>query len=123
MKANPKIQPLWLKFLRWCARIIAILFVAFFLMMFIGEGSQSKGLQLGTCDYTLLSLYGFYLTGLIIGLWREGLGGLFSLVFLVIHIGILRMEGTGSVVFYIMLLPSKLYLLSWHFHREAARQQ
>jgi hypothetical protein len=127
MIANTKTRPIWLKILRWCARIIAILFVAFILMMFIGEGgfwSQPKGLPLRMRDYVLLSLFGLYVAGLVIGLWREGLGGLISLAFIVTHIVILSAEGIKNLTyFYVMLLPGILYLLSWYFHRRLIRQQ
>jgi len=49
-------KPLWLSILRWGARIIALLFVAFFLVMFIGEGgiwSQPKNLPLEMRDYAI----------------------------------------------------------------------
>ena len=124
METTTRSKPVWLTILRWGARVIAIIFIAFFLIMFIGEGgfwSQPKGLPLGTRDYALLSLWGLYFIGLIIGLWREGLGGLISLVFILLHIGFLQMEGTISSVFYMMLLPGILYLLSWYFHRRFER--
>jgi len=35
-------KPLWLTILRWSARIIAVLIVAFFLFMFIGEGLNAR---------------------------------------------------------------------------------
>jgi hypothetical protein len=127
MEANTKTKPLWLKILRWVARIIALLFIIFILAMFIGEGgfwSQPKGAPLGLRDYLLLSLFGLYVIGLIIGLWREGLGGLISLVFMAIHIIILSSEGIKHLTyFYAMLLPSLLYILSWYYHRLLARQQ
>jgi len=127
MESNARSKPLWLKILRWGARIIAIFFIFFILGMFIGEGgvwSQSKGIPLGLRDYVLLSLFGLYLVGLMIGLWREGMGGLISLVFLAIHIIILSSEGIKNLTyFYLMLLPSLLYILSWYFHRIWALQQ
>jgi len=119
-------KPLWLSILRWGARIIALLFVAFFLVMFIGEGgiwSQPKNLPLGMRDYAILSLYGFYLIGLFTGLRWEGLGGLISLVFMTILIVILASEEHNIVIFYVFFLPSALYLLSWYFHRRPAQQQ
>ena len=95
--------------------------------MFIGEGgtwSQPKELPLGFRDYALLFLFGLYVAGLVVGLWREGLGGLISFVFMVIQIGILLSEGHKNLYyFYLMLLPSVLYILSWFFHREFAGKQ
>lgn len=123
MKENTGTKPLWLSILRWGARIIAILFVAFFLMMFIGEGgfwNQPKGAPLGARDYIILSLWGLFMIGLIIGLWREGLGGLISFIFLLAHIIVLKVEGSSTgIYFYLMLIPSILFLSSWYFHRRA----
>jgi hypothetical protein len=120
-------KPLWLMILRCCARIIAILIVAFILIIFIGEGgtwSQPKNLPLGSRDYIILSIWGLYIVGLIIGLWREGLGGLISLFFMAIHIVILSAEGDRHLTnFYVLLLPGILYVLSWFFHRGMVRQQ
>jgi hypothetical protein len=126
MEANTRNKPLWLTILRWAARVIAILFVTFFLVMFIGEGgiwSQPKDLPLGMRDYALLSLYALFFIGLLIGLRWEGLGGLISLVFMAIHIVILASEGHNIVIFYFFLLPGILYLLSWYFHRKLAQKQ
>ena len=126
MEAINKKKLLWLTILRWSARIIALLIVLFSLAMFIGEstGGRSAGAPpLQTRDYIILSLWALFIIGLIIGLWREGLGGLISLVFMTIHIIILQMEGATSVIFFVMLLPSILYILSWYFHRRWARQQ
>jgi hypothetical protein len=126
METQSGTKPLWLTFLRWSARIIAILIIIFSLFMFIGEsigGRSANASPLQTRDYIILSLWALYIIGLIIGLWREGLGGLISLVFMAIHIIILQMERVNSVIFFVMLLPSILYLLSWHFQRRWAPQQ
>ena len=120
METQSGTKPLWLTILRWSARIIAILIIIFSLFMFIGEsigGRSADAPLLQTRDYIILSLWALYIIGLVIGLWREGLGGLISLVFMAIHIFILQMEGSNSIIFFVMLLPSILYLLSWHFQR------
>jgi hypothetical protein len=126
MGAQSGTKPLWLTILRWSARIIAILIIIFSLFMFIGEsigGRSADAPPLQTRDYIILSLWALYIIGLVIGLWREGLGGLISLVFMAIHIFILQMEGSNSIIFFVMLLPSILYILSWYFNRRWARQQ
>jgi hypothetical protein len=109
-----------LKFLRWTARITAILIAAFCLLMFFGEGIQDhspNAIPLVTRDYIILSLWALFIIGLIIGLWWEGLGGLISLVFMVTHIVILQIEKGIPVIFYFLLVPGILYLLSWFYHR------
>ena len=122
MEAKNGNKPLWLTILRWIARIISIIFIAFILIMFIGEGgtwSQPPNLPLGMRDYVLLSLFGLYLVGLVIGLWREASGGLLSFGFLMIHIIILAYYGNVPILFYIFFLPSLLYLLFWYLYRRS----
>jgi hypothetical protein len=111
--------------LRWSARIIAVLIVAFFLFMFIGEGLNGRPVgspQLVARDYILLSLMALFNIGLLIGLWKEGLGGLISLVFMATIIIIHQIEGIKPVIFYFALLPGILYLLSWYFHRSLTQK-
>jgi hypothetical protein len=115
-------KPIWLSILRWTARIIALLFVIFFLFMFIGEsiGSSSHNAHLHWRDYILLSLWGITIIGLLIGLWREGLGGLLSLVSTLVQIIILKSEGHSNFnyfYFYIFLVPSILYIIYWYFNK------
>ena len=118
-------NPLWLKIIRWCTRIIALLFIAFILMMFIGEGgfwSQPANMPLTTRDYVLLSVMGIYWIGLIIGLRWEFWGGLISLAFMSTLILSLRFTQTGGFWFDLMLVPGLLYLLSWYLHRRHFKQ-
>ena len=127
MEENTEIKLLWLKILRLVARNIAIIFIIFILAMFIGEGGvwkfSSASIPLHTRDYIILSLWGLYVAGLLIGLWRERLGGLLSLVFMAINIIIFTIEGDKNLTnFYVLLLPSILYILSWYFHHRFARQ-
>src|SRR5512146_2921029 len=109
---TPK-KPLWLKILRWTARIIAIIFIVFILVMFIGEGgtwSQPRSRPLDFRDYALLFVFGMYVVGLIIGLWKEGLGGIISFVFMAGLIIYMLSEGHNNLTyFYVMLLPSILF--------------
>lgn len=119
-------KKLWLLILRWSARIIAILIAIFFLLMYFGEGIQNHSPNSQTLvarDYILLTLKALYIIGLIIGLWREGLGGLISLVFMTTQIIIHQTDGVGSAIFYYMLLPSILFILSLYFHRRLAQQE
>jgi len=127
MKANLNIthKNTNLKILRWTARIVAIIVVAFFLMMFIGEscqGRSSNAPSLSARDYILLSLMGLYLVGLIIGLWREFLGGLISFLFMAANIIVLEVEKGNLNIFYYMLIPSILYFLSWYFSRKESKK-
>lgn len=110
----------WPNILRWTARICAMIFVIFFLFMFIGEsmGSSSHNTPFHWRDYFILSLWFLTVIGLIIGLWREGLGGLVSLVSTLIHFTYLTFEGDKVPIFFFILVPSVLYLISWYYHRQ-----
>ena len=73
--------------LRWIARITGILIVAFTLFFFIGEVFEGQQRHDGSAlaSYTPLILiifviWGIALAGLILALWKEGLGGGISLV-------------------------------------------
>jgi hypothetical protein len=128
MQAKNGNKPLWLSILRWAARIVAILFIVFIPLMFIGEGGIWK-YSAGTRpshvkDYMLLLLVVLYLGSLIIGMWRNGLGGFLSLVFIIALMAIFASEGMKNLTyFYIMLLPSLLYIIPWYFHRRFERQK
>jgi hypothetical protein len=113
-------KPVWLKIIRWTARILALLIIILILVMLIGEsiGSSSHKINLSDRDFLLLSLWGITLIGLGIGFWREGLGGLISLVSTLSHIIILSSEGVGNLKsFYVFLVPSILYLMYWYFNK------
>jgi hypothetical protein len=113
-------KPVWLKIIRWTARILALLIIIIILVMLIGEsiGSSSHKINLSGRDFLLLSLWGTTLIGLGIGFWREGLGGLISLVSTLSHIIILSSEGVGNLKsFYVFLVPSILYLMYWYFNK------
>jgi hypothetical protein len=112
-------KPVWLRILRWAARIIALLVVAFFLMMFIGDSmGNNSDLPLTSRDYFIFSLFGIAMVGLVIGLWFEFTGGLIGLISTFAHIIFLSAKGHGGLLFfYLMLIPSILYLLSWYFNK------
>jgi hypothetical protein len=113
-------KPVWLKIIRWTARILALLIIIIILVMLIGEsiGSSSHKINLSGRDFLLLSLWGITLIFLGIGFWREGLGGLISLVSTLSHIIILSSEGVGNLKsFYVFLVPSILYLMYWYFNK------
>jgi hypothetical protein len=114
-----------IKTLRWTARIIGTLFVAF--TLFIGIGEMLEGYinhrpaASSTFDTTLIITFTFWgigLAGLILALWKEGLGGIISLVSFIIFnflVGINTKPGGAhySSVLLIFLIPSILYLICW----------
>ncbi len=120
MKTTTQKRLVWLNIIRWTARILALLIIIFILFMFIGEsiGSSSRKVNLSARDFLLLSLFGITLIGLGIGFWREGLGGLISLVSTLSHIIFLSINGVGNLFyFYVFLVPSILYLMYWYFNK------
>jgi hypothetical protein len=127
MKPGVYQKPVWLKIIRWMARIIALLVVAFFLMMFIGEslGNASQtSHSLNSREIFIFTLFGMTMVGLVIGLWLELIGGLISLISTLTHIIFLTTEGTGGLTFfYLMIIPSFLYLLSWYFNKTLALRE
>lgn len=127
MEGQYQNKPLWLAILRWTARIIAILFIILIcgraLSMYLGTSKFVLRLALLFQQekiYLSLALLTLFIIGLLIGLKWEGLGGLFSLVFIAIIF--ITLTGFTDLSQYLLLLPSVLYLLSWHFHRKWSRQ-
>jgi hypothetical protein len=118
-------KPLWLSIIRWSGRIIALLFAIVLFIMFISEDMSPiiRLAQRFEKHYFILSLWILTPIGYLIALWREGLGGLISLISTLTHIVFLSREGFGDFIFFylflsILLIPSILYLLYWYFNRK-----
>ena len=79
--------------------------------------------------YFIMNLWILTPIGYLIGLWKEGLWGLISLVSTLTHIVFLSREGFGDAIFVfylflsILLIPSILYLLYWYFNRKVIGKQ
>jgi hypothetical protein len=131
MKKNPY------NLLRWIARISGSLIVIFTLFMFIGEfieGQQKQpGLNLSTYSPIILTMFviwGIALAGLVLALWKEGLGGFISLVsYILVYILNLfnkdaSMRGSAIIitVFLILSIPSILYLVYWKLNKDELRK-
>jgi hypothetical protein len=127
MKTKNGNKPQWLYILRIGARSVALIFIILILFLPIGEGGlwkHSSGAHTSqVIDYLLLFLFGMYIGGLIVGFWREGLGGLISFGFMMTRIIIFAYYWNVPILFYILFLPSLLYLLSWYFHRGYLQQE
>jgi hypothetical protein len=125
MESTIQKKPIWLNSIRWSARIIALLFVIVLFFMFISEDMSPiiRLLQRVDKHYFIMSLWIITPIGYLIGLWREELGGLTSLISTLTHIVFLPREGLGNsiFIFYLLvsalLIPSILYLLYWYFNR------
>lgn len=118
---TPKTDPS-LKALRWAARIIGTLTVAFTLFMLIGSFIEGYNRNQGKLDYPFdfLTTLGFVfwgigLLGLVIAWWREGLGGMLSLGAMIIFIALVYFNPASnfSIVLVGFLLPPVLYVAYW----------
>ena len=116
------------KSLRLTARITGTIFVIICLFLIVVaylEGNQSNSVTvskppdiLGIASVVFLLIA---LTGLIIGWWRAGIGGLISLFGFIIA-GVLSIIDPKLIfnlpVFLILLVPSILYLVCWWLAKE-----
>ena len=114
--------------IRWAARIIGTLMVAFTLIFFIGsmlEGRNKPGPGLDTYTIITFVVWGMGLAGLILAIWKPGIGGLISLLsFIVFNILVAintNPDSSYTVVLLIFLLPSFLFLLFWWFKKSSIK--
>jgi hypothetical protein len=121
--------------LRWTARITGILMVAFTLFFFIGEIIEGHQKHTGSAFASfapiiliIFVIWGIALAGLVLALWKEGLGGIISLIsFMLMYILNLfnkeaSMRGNAITVFLIFSIPSILYLVYWKLHKDELRK-
>jgi len=120
--------------LRWIARIAGTLMVLFTLFMFIGELLESQKRHGGSAlsSFTpliliIFALWGIALAGLLLAIWKEGLGGIISLLsFILMYILNLfnkeaSMRGNAIAVFLFLCIPSILYLVYWKLKKDDER--
>lgn len=117
--------------LRWTARTIGTLLVVFTLFMATGEmldgyhrtGRISfetfNGLEIVTFIFWFLGL-----AGLIWAWWKEGAGGFFSLICLVIFLILVKSnpEAHFASLLLVFLFPSVLYILYWRLTKKAGHR-
>jgi len=115
-----------LNIIRWSARIIGTLIVAFTLFIGIGElleGRSRPASEPNIYNIITFVVWGTGLSGLILAIWKEGLGGIVSLLCFIIFNILAAMNPTpGSRYMYTLLffmLPSLLYLLYWWLKRNS----
>ena len=127
-------NPLWLKIIRWCARITGSLLVVFTvifgIMNYIDGLSRNNGSPLSSFNMIIILLFivwGIALAGLVIALWKEGLGGCISLVCFVI-MPVLNLFNPASpsrrsyMVFLIFIIPSLLYIYYWWLTKDISQK-
>jgi hypothetical protein len=114
-------KPVWLRIIRWTARIIAVLFAIILFFSFTTE--DMNPFSINPQNYFYLSMWVLIPIGYLIGLWKERLGGLISLVSSLTLILILSTREGHHYSFYfylilcIFLIPCILYLTYWYFNK------
>ena len=122
--------------IRLAARIIGTLLVIFTLVFgianFIYGLNRTNGSPLASFSTLIIIIFiiwGFALAGLVVALWKEGLGGCISLVsFLLMYILNLfnkeaSMRWSAITVFLIFCIPSLLYLYYWRMTRDILKKR
>jgi hypothetical protein len=121
--------------LRWIARIAGTLMVLFTLLMFIGGIIEGQKRHAGSAlsSFTplmliIFALWGIALAGLVLAIWKEGLGGIISLLsFILMYILNLfnkeaSMRGNAITIFLFFCIPSILYLVYWKLKKDDERK-
>jgi hypothetical protein len=115
-------KPVWLKIIRRTARIIAVLFAI--ILFVLCTTRDMNPLLRNPHDYFIQILWILIPIGFLIGLWKEGHGGLISLVStLTLIITFITKEGHHNLFYYmyivlsVLLIPSILYLIYWYFNK------
>ena len=122
--------------LRWTARISGTLLVAFTLFFVIASfidgmnrNNESPFAFFSILIIIIFLIWGIALTGLILALWKEGIGGFISLgCFILMFILNLfnteaSMRAGAFPVFLIFSVPSILYLIYWKLMRDIFRNK
>jgi hypothetical protein len=93
-------KPVWLKILRRTARIIAVLFAI--ILFVLCTTTDMNPLLRNQHDYFIQILWILIPIGFLIGLWKEGHGGLISLVStLTLIITFITKEGHHNILLYV----------------------
>lgn len=118
----------------WTARVFGTFLVLVTLFIVIGEmidGYHRNG-KLETFTILQISTFIFWflgLAGLILAWWKEGAGGILSFICMVIFLilviisAIVNPEARFTVILFIFLIPSFLYIIYWWLTKEAAQSE
>ena len=122
--------------IRWTARVFGTLLVLFTLFMVIGEmvdGYQRNGkIDFETFDILQIITFIFWflgLAGMILALWKEGVGGILSFIFTVIFLILVKVnanvnpDARFTVVLFIFLIPSVLFIIYWWLTKRTAQNE
>lgn len=121
--------------LRWIARVTGTLIVVFTLIIGVGEFIEGLGKHSGSplasftpLMLTIFVIWGIALFGLVLALWKEGIGGIISLVsYMLMYILNLfnkeaSVRGGAITIFLIFSIPAILYLIYWKLNRDESRK-
>jgi len=104
----------------WMARILSIPIIVIFLLMFFGEGFDPAKVKPNEWVMLLFGPFGLVL-GMLLGWWKEALGGVVILVsfFIAMLVGDYSSSGAGYML--ICASPGFLFLLSWFLSKMAVK--
>jgi hypothetical protein len=122
--------------IRWTARVVGTLLVLFTLFIVIGEmvdGYHKNGkTDLETFNILLIITFIFWffgLAGMILAWWKEGAGGILSFICTVIFLILVKInanvnpEARFTVILFIFLIPSVLFIIYWWLTKKVARNE
>ena len=119
-----------LNIIRWSARIIGTIIAAIVSTWLIAnfiDGLNRGGPGLATYNIILFVFWGIGLAALFFALWKEGLGGIISLIsFIVFNLlaAFNPVEGSSySFMLLIFIVLSALYLLYWLLKRNMLKKE
>ena len=96
---------------RWTARVVSILFLAVFILMFLTQGFSLN--ELTPREWISLFFFPFGATlGMILAWWQEGLGGAITVVSVFLSI-LVHDPSSGGGYMFACASPGLLFLFSW----------
>ncbi|MEI8279630.1 MAG: hypothetical protein WCG87_07680 [Bacteroidota bacterium] len=96
---------------RWTARIMTIIIIAFVVVTFMDEGFTIFNLS----PHQSLMVMAFFLAwlGLVLAWLWEGLGAIMTLVSLILYVMIALFNGERFIEVWVCVLPAILFLFCW----------
>lgn len=97
---------------RWIARISSIPIIIIFLLMFLGEGFEPAKVKPIEWIMLIFGPFGLVL-GMLLGWWKEGLGGVVVILSLFASLIVGDYSGSGAGYMLICASPGFLFLSAW----------
>lgn len=98
--------------IRWTARLSSIPVIVVFLLMFLGEGFDPTKVKPIEWIMLLFGPFGF-MFGMILGWWKEGLGGAITIVSFFGAMLVGDYSGSGATYMSVCAIPGFLFLFAW----------